>query len=140
MEHHTFIIAVPESKMADANQLFLVLGESPADVNSFREPNFEIVHENEDDPEGETTRDVYCIRSTRVSDDWLTRLYEPLSRPDFAPDADLEAANRAQEALTDGAIGPDVIAVRTGVDVPTALDEFGVEPYSGEDDPDDELE
>lgn len=133
MEHHTFIIAVPESKMADANQLFLVMGESPADVNSFREPNFEIVHEDE-------TRDVYCIRSTRVSDDWLTRLYEPLSRPDFAQDADLEAAGRAQNALTDGAIGPDVIAVRTGVDVPTALDEFGVEPYSGEDDPDDELE
>ena len=133
MEHHTFIIAVPENKMDDANQLFLIMGESPADVNSFREPNFEIVHEDE-------TRDVFCIRSTRVSDDWLTRFYEPLSRPDFAPDADLEAAGRAQKALTDGAIGPDVIAVRTGVDVPTALDEFGVEPYSGEDDPDDELE
>lgn len=140
MQHHTFIIAVPEDKIDDANQLFLIMGESPADVNSFREPNFEIVHENEGEPEGETTRDVYCIRSTRVTDDWLTKLYQTLERPDFAPSANLTGAKRAQDALSDGPIGPDVIAVRVDADVPSVLAEFGVEPYSGENDPDVEQE
>ena len=48
---HTATIAVPENLLADANQLALILGESPADNNTFRSAaftdgsvNYSVVH------------------------------------------------------------------------------------------------
>ena|SRR6056297_3147049 len=118
----TLVIAVPEALMDDANQLFLVMGQSAADVNSFRDFNFErMVGEETDD----LVQERYCIRSTRVSDDWLAKLNGTLSAPDFAPDADLTAATRARDAIDYTiAVAPDKIAARLELPVPDALDEM----------------
>jgi len=118
MATNTLTIAVPEALMTDANQLFLVMGQSPADANSFREPNFER-DRDEDEPER------YCVRSTVVSDEWLERLNGELLAPDFAPDADVAAATRARDAMdAESPAAPEKIAMRVGIPVADALAEF----------------
>lgn len=117
---NTLVIAVPEALMDDANQLFLVMGQSAADIHSFREFNFERMVESETD---EPVQERYCIRSTRVPDDWLAKLKDTLIAPDFAPDADLTAASRARDAMDyEATIGPERIAVRVGLPVAQALE------------------
>ena len=119
----TIVFAVPEAMMGDANQLALVMGSSPAEVRSFREPNFQ---RDTDDDEQEPER--YCVRSTLVSDDWLTALSGTFTAPDFAPDADVTAATRARDAIDyTSQAEPDRIAARVGLSVAAAIAAFNVE-------------
>lgn len=116
MATKTLTIAVPDALMPDANQLLLVMGQSPADANSFREPNFE---------RGDEEPERYCVRSAVVSDEWLERLNGELTAPDFAPDADVAAATRARDAMdADSPAAPGKIAMRVGIPVAYALAEF----------------
>ena len=117
----TIVFAVPEAMVDDANQLALVMGSSPADVRSFREPNFQ---SGEDDD-----AERYCVRSTLVSDDWLTALGGTFTAPDFALDADVTAATRARDAIDyTNQAEPDRIAARVELSVAAAIAAFNIEP------------
>ncbi|MFP4104866.1 MAG: hypothetical protein ACLFVU_02155 [Phycisphaerae bacterium] len=102
-------IAVPESLISGANQLALVLGESPADDRTFGTPRWQ-------DEDG----NLYAVSSTVAKPVFAENASKPLEAPDFAPDADIEAATHAQDVLkiedrTNGsdpvAANPDHIAV-----------------------------
>jgi hypothetical protein len=84
-------IVVPEAMIPDANELALVLGEAPGDVNTFG---------------GVWARDAggarYAIACTHGGPGFPTDARSELTAPDHAPDADLEAATRAQTALVIG--------------------------------------
>src|SRR5690554_3550528 len=107
---HHVSIAVPEMYIADANQLALVLGESASDDQTFTGLNYQDEHGN-----------LYAVCSTVAKPVFAANASQPLQAPSFAPDADLEAATRAQALLviedrTSGdpvpvAASPDHIAV-----------------------------
>ena len=81
-------IFVPEAMIADANQLALCLGQSAADVNTFGSTWYRDAGGNR-----------YAVASTLAKAGFPDAAASPLSAPDFAPDADLSAAGRAQAAL-----------------------------------------
>lgn len=82
---HRVTVAVPAAHLSDANVLAMVLGESPADIATFKEPDWQ-------DAEG----NLYSVASTVVAPTWIGKATSELSAPDYAPEADLEAAQRAQ--------------------------------------------
>ena len=101
---HRVTIAAPAAHMADANQLALCLGESPADNKTFFAENYE-----------DGAGNLYAVCSTVAKPIFVERSAEPLSAPDYAPDADLEAASRAQSILAIGEpAAPDRIAAIVG--------------------------
>ena len=85
---HRVTIAVPETHTADANQLALVLGESIHDDRTFTSLNYQDEHGN-----------LYSVCSTVAKPVFAAKAGQPLQAPSFAPDADLEAATRAQALL-----------------------------------------
>src|SRR5690554_2884291 len=85
---HTVTIAVPETHIDDANQLALCLGESASDDQTFTTTNWQ-------DADG----NLYAVCSTVAKPVFAQKAGQPLQAPSFAPDADLEAATRAQALL-----------------------------------------
>src|SRR5690554_1597122 len=81
-------IAVPEAHIFDGNQLALALGESSADDRTFGTPLWQ-------DADG----NLYSVCSTVAKPIFAQNAGQPLQAPSFAPDADLEAATRAQALL-----------------------------------------
>jgi len=81
-------IAAPAAHMPDANQLALILGESAADINTFTAARYQ-----------DAAGNLYAVCSTVVKPIFAQSASQPLQAPDFAPDADLEAATRAQSIL-----------------------------------------
>ncbi|WP_138423729.1 hypothetical protein [Maritimibacter alexandrii] len=79
----------PEALMADANQLALVVGESPADVHTFAQARFEDAGGNR-----------YAVASSLVKAGFLQAASSALEAPAHSPGVDLEAAGRAQAAVT----------------------------------------
>lgn len=107
---HRVTIRVPAALRDDANALSLVLGESAADGTYITEPTWQDA----------TTGEPVSVHSTVCTASWVGRTTQPLEAPDHAPDADLEAAGRAQAATVIGtvedppAIGPETISVVLG--------------------------
>lgn len=101
---HGFVVAVPEADIADANQLALVLGENPADEFTFSVCGYEDAQGNQ-----------YAVAAGRCQLTFLEAAGRPLVAPDFAPDADLVAASRAQAKLEVGQetipVSPDKIGI-----------------------------
>lgn len=83
-------VACPESMMADANNLAMVLAESEADNQTYREPSWQDANGN-----------AYAVTSFEATADWINRAQTELVRPEW--DAtnfiDMSAATRAQAAL-----------------------------------------
>lgn len=115
---HRVTIAVPEAHTADANQLALALGESAPDDQTFTTTNWQ-------DADG----NLYAVCSTVVKEVFVTGANSQLTAPSFAPDADLEAAGRAQALVNIGSLErpapatPDSIAVILGNRFESALDQ-----------------
>lgn len=109
-------IAVPEAHIGDANQLALVLGESAADDKTFTAARWQ-------DAEG----NKYAVCSTVAKAVFVDRAGQPLAAPEFAPDADLAAAGRAQALLriNSGPVTPDDIAAISGDRLESAMDHIG---------------
>jgi|SRR5690554_180779 len=103
-------IATPAAHMPDANQIALVLGESIHDDKTFTAANYQ-----------DAAGNLYAVCSTVAKPIFAAKAGQPLQAPSFAPDADLEAATRAQSLLviedrtSDSPVpvqaGPDHIAV-----------------------------
>ena len=81
-------IATPAAHMPDANQLALILGESAADDNTFTAARHQ-----------DASGTLYAVASTVAKPIFAQNAGRPLKAPDFAPDADIEAATRAQAIL-----------------------------------------
>lgn len=102
-------IAVPELDITDANQLALCTGPSQADDKTFKTASYQ-----------DASGNLYALASTVVTLNYKTLATSPLEAPEHSPDADVEAASRAQsivvlEDRTEGdppvIAGPDRIAV-----------------------------
>jgi len=110
-------IACPAALLNDANALALVLGETAADVVTFRSASWE-------DADGNR----YAVASTLARESFVHRAQTALEAPDHAPDADLAAAGRAQAALviaTDESpaqASPGALVARMGASTDRALD------------------
>ena len=115
-------IAVPTELMDQANQLALLIGESPADVNTFTTARY--------------TKDGidYALSSTACVPRVVGYLteglpHDPESGDILNPnDADLLAAGEAFVAIQQG-----LILVSTNVDPSAAIDELGITPLPSED-------
>lgn len=81
-------IFVPEAMIADANQLALCLGFTRHDAYTFRAASWQDAGGN-----------LYAVASTLATGTFVTSATSQIAAPDFAPDADLTAAGRAQAAL-----------------------------------------
>jgi hypothetical protein len=110
---HRITIAVPEQLISDANQLALCLGESASDDQTFTTANWQ-------DADG----NLYAVCSTVAKPVFVELAAQPLKAPEHAPDADLDAASRAQALLSinDQPAGPDRIAVILGDRLESAMD------------------
>ena len=127
---HRVTIAVPETHLADANQLALALGESASDDRTFGEPRWQ-------DADG----NLYAVCSTVAKPVFVELNAQPLQAPDHAPDVDLDAATRAQALLAIGSLdspvtaAPDRIAVILGDRLESAQDHIaalGLGPVESE--------
>lgn len=78
----------PEAMIADANQLALVIGESAADYQTFGTPRYE-----------DASGNLYAVSSTVATGTFEGNATSQLEAPDYAPETDLTAAERAQAAL-----------------------------------------
>ena len=115
-------IAVPMNLIDQANQLALLIGESPADVHTFTTARY--------------TRDGinYALSSSACVPRVVGYLTEGLpSDPESGDilnpnDADLLAAGEAFQAIQQG-----LILVSTNVDPSAAIDELGITPLPSED-------
>ena len=119
-------IFVPEAMIADANQLALCIGQTAADVNTFKAATY-------DDASG----NLYAVTSTVAQATFATSASSPLSAPVYAPDADITSAGRAQAALViydpQSPVQADpsrILAIR-GDNAQASLAIAGVSPASG---------
>ena len=110
---HRTTVSVPVAHLADANQLALCLGESSADDQTFGMARYQ-----------DTSGNLYAICSTVAKPVFQELASQPLQAPAHAPDADLDAASRAQALLSinDQPAGPDRIAVILGDRLESAMD------------------
>ena len=110
---HRITIAVPETHIADANQLALCLGESASDDQTFTSTNWQ-------DDDG----NLYAVCSTVAKPVFVELASQPLQAPAHVPDVDLVAATRAQMvvSINDQPAGPDRIAVILGDRLQSAMD------------------
>lgn len=107
-------IACPEALIDDANQLALCLGYGPGDVATDGLPIWQ-------DADGNR----YAVASGDVSPAFATAAAAPLVEPEWG--ADLEAAARAQAAITIGlAASPVALAAMFGEDAQAALTLLGL--------------
>lgn len=82
-------IIPPASLIYEANQLALCFGADPADAQTF-----------DDDRRAQNgSGALFHFAHTQVSVAWLTATGSPVAAPDFAPGADVTAAQAAQSAL-----------------------------------------
>ena len=109
---HRVTIAVPETHLADANQLALCLGESIHDDQTFTTTNWQ-------DADG----NLYAVCSTVAKPVFVELAAQPLQAPARVPDVDIEAATRAQALLSinDKPAAPDRIAVILGDRLESAM-------------------
>jgi len=115
-------IAAPLASIPDANQLALCLGESSADDKTFSTATWQ-------DADG----NLYAVASTVAKPIFAQMAGQPLQAPAHAPNMDLAAASRAQEALqiNGGIASPGVVAVILGSSTENAHDHIkalGLEP------------
>src|SRR5690554_6936950 len=126
---HRVTIAVPETHIADANQLALCLGESASDDQTFTSTNWQDAGGN-----------LYAVCSTVAKPVFVELASQPLQAPAHVPDVDLDAATRAQGLLSinDEPAAPDRIAVILGVRLESAMDHIAalaLDPVPSEEDP-----
>lgn len=123
---HRVTIAVPEAHVAKANALALVLGENPADIGTFKDAKWQDAQGN-----------LYALASTVVAPTWIGRATSALEVPEYAPDADMQAAQQAQALVVMGSLeepqqaSPDAITAIVGSNSESAqhqLAALGVEP------------
>ena len=109
---HSVTIAVPAPLISDANQLALCLGESASDDQTFTAANWQDAGGN-----------LYAVCSTVAKPVFVELASQPLQAPEHAPDADLDAASRAQALLSinDKPAGPDRISVILGDRLESAM-------------------
>jgi len=114
------LTAAPEAKLASANHLAMVLGEGPADVNTWGH----LLHQ---DAQGNR----YSVRNMWVPLSWVNAAQAPLERPAWDTDEliDMEAAQAAQAALRFWMAGTETEAPKATPDTLTAL--AGVDPVAG---------
>jgi len=86
---HELTIIVPESHIAAGNALALVLGENPADINTFGPARWQ-------DADGNR----YSACNTVAKPIFVYAASTPLVAPEFAPDADLALASQGQALVT----------------------------------------
>jgi len=106
-------LACPDAHIAEANQLALCLGESAADDRTFTAANYQ-----------DAAGNLYAVCSTVAKPVFVELAAQPLQAPAHAPDADLDAASRAQAlvSINDRPAGPDRIAVILGDRLESAMD------------------
>ena len=94
-------VACPESMMADANHLAMVLAESEADNQTYRDPSWQ-----------DASGNLYAVTSFEATENWVNQAQTQLVRPewDVANIIDMTAAARAQAALEFGAFPVQVTA------------------------------
>lgn len=114
------LTAAPEAKLANANQLAMVLGEGPADVNTWGH----LIHQ---DAQGNR----YSVRNLWVPMAWVAAAQAPLERPawDTEDIIDMDAAMAAQTALRFWMAGMETEPPKASQDTLTAL--AGVDPTAG---------
>jgi hypothetical protein len=114
-------IACPDALRDDANQLAMVLGFGPDDVQTYVAMNWHDAGGN-----------LYTCASLPVSDTFTTTAQSPLQRPAWDVDniIDMTAANRAQAALvfspTPVTAMPDKLTACAGDDALTVLAAMGL--------------
>jgi hypothetical protein len=121
-------MACPAANVADANQLAACLGFSMADAETYGPPNWQAAGGAR-----------YSCASLDVSEDWLTQAQQPLVRPawDVDEQIDMVAAARAQATvvlLTEPA--PATLTALTALvwpDGPAALAAMGLVVVEGAD-------
>jgi hypothetical protein len=109
-------IAVPETMIADANQLARALGLGPDDDATFGAPIWQ-----------DAGGDRYAAASMVVGEGWLDLLAAPLAAPSWG--ADMAAAERARAAVQVGApAGAGRIAVCVAEPASAGLAALGITP------------
>lgn len=108
---HRMTLVVPESLMLQANQLALIAGESPDDVNTFTRANYE-----------DKLGNKYAVCSTVIKPIVLSLLSTPLAdSPLQAEGADLELAQQAMDKVVMYADGvtatPDHIYIAIDIEL-----------------------
>src|SRR5699024_12430020 len=86
---HRITIAVPETHIADANQLALCLGESASDDQTFTSTNWQ-------DDDG----NLYAVCSTVAKPVFVELASQPLQAPAPVPDVELVARHAPQQAVS----------------------------------------
>lgn len=119
-------MACPAANVADANQLAACLGFSMADAETYGPPNWQTVGKAQ-----------YSCASLDVSEDWLTQAQQPLVRPawDVDKQIDMVAAARAQATVLIWVVGsetpapsamPELLVTIVGVEGVEALALMGL--------------
>lgn len=117
---HRVTIAVPELLMEKANHLACIVGESAADINTFREANWQ-------DAEG----NLYAVASTVVKPIFLQAAQGlPPTPPHAEGIADRELAQQALDTLNQ----PGGVKMIVDVEPFMALEEMGLKPLEQLDD------
>lgn len=114
-------IACPEALQSDANQLAMALGNSTADIDTYKNLSMQ-----------DASGNLYAVASFPVADEWLTQAQSELVRPTWDAEQviDMVAAKRAQSAvLTSATIipaQPNLIACVFGDDAPNIVTAMGL--------------
>jgi hypothetical protein len=126
---HELTIIVPEAHIAKGNALALVLGENPADINTFGPARWQ-------DADGNR----YSACNTVAKPVFVYAAASPLVAPDFAPDADLALASQGQALVTiydpenPVTASADIILAVLDMTPQAAFAAAGVTPIPDEDD------
>jgi len=114
-------IACPDALRDDANQLAMVLGYGPDDVQTYGELNWQ-----------DAAGNLYACASLTVSDTFTTAAQSPLQRPAWDTDSaiSMAAADRAQAALVFSLeaveVAPDKLTACAGDDALATLAAMGL--------------
>lgn len=127
-------VACPEAHIADANQLAMAIGLSPADAQTYGEPRWQ---------DGQGNRYAAC--SFVPTPGWLGKAQAPLAQPLWAGESapvDLVAAGRAQarvvlwvpteEQPAPPTADPETILAVAGDDGPAMLAAIGLDPVAAD--------
>lgn len=114
---HTLLIPCPEGLLYEGNQLALILGTHPNDVNTFTS----LTH-------GDANGNRYAVSCATVTTAFLDRSFRgEINAPNHAPNADVPAAQSLLASLrTEGPAAPDALVVRIDMDPEAALADMGL--------------
>lgn len=117
---HRMTLVVPEEFMSQANQLALIAGESPDDVNTFASTDYQ-------DNEG----NLYAVCSAVVKPIVLSMFGRPVAdSPLTAEGADVSQAQQAMDVAVmyeqDTEATPDKIVIAIDVDPMTVFESLGL--------------